>query len=252
MKMKRENKAMTNETTLSIRKYLTEAGLTRELKDKFIKDFLRYRRGESSLCASFSLKDLSTLGREEFALRVLKIEKESGSDNLFLGFYLRYLENKNRFAAAYLETESWDNLLTKVLCNCDYGQECFIEYLEETFNVFIKDGEHLQMITGITEVSLTELEETVTSARYSRYYRALLNALSEGKKYKDLLEITPENFGLPKIWSGCLGSDQKSTILWAIYFHYSIPEFSALGMLALPNIRKIAKDLEVPYEVLKF
>ena len=243
---------MANEPNQSIRKYLTELGLTRQLEDKFIKDYLRYRQGESSCCATFSLGELNTLGREGFALSLLKIKKERDIENMFLGFYLRHLDNKNRLAAAYLETKSWDNLLTKVVCNCDYGQESFIEYLEEILQICIKDGEHLQMITGITEVSLAELEETVKNARYSRYHRALLNALSEGAKYKDLLKIMPQDFGLPKIWSGYLGSDQKSTILWAIYYHYSIPYFSALGMFALPNIRKIAKDLDVSHDVLKF
>jgi hypothetical protein len=93
------------------------------------------------------------------------------------------------------------------------------------------------------------LEETLIQALYSKFFRALQKALQEGAKYKDLLQIKPQDYGLPKTWSGCLGSDQYSSILWALSFEFLIAEGNGFLMYT-PSLRAIAKDLDAPYSVL--
>lgn len=112
----------------------------------------------------------------------------------------------------------------------------------------VKDGKHLQKITRITKETLEGLEETVISSRCSKYFRALEKALEEGAKYKDLLQIKPQDFGLPETWSGCLGSDQYSSILWALSFEFLINVPASL--MLLPDLRSIAQEIEAPYSVL--
>jgi len=128
------------------------------------------------------------------------------------------------------------------------AQEAFIDYVEETYQTKVKDGKHLQKLTGITEETLEGLEETVINSRYSKYFRALEKALQEGAKYKDLLQIKPQDFGLPKTWSGCLGSDQYSSILWAISFEFLLDD--PAGLMLLPSPRVIAKEIKAPYSVI--
>jgi len=168
------------------------------------------------------------------------------------------------------------------------AQESFIDYVEEIYQTKVKDSKHLQELTGITNLynywdkdkgflsndeaeklaikqkkplksyqatekqtgaeALRQLEDTITGSRYSKYSRALEKALQEGTKYKDLLQIKPQDFGLPKTWSGCLASDQYSSILWAISFEYLINEPASL--MLLPDLRSIALEIEAPYSVL--
>jgi len=163
--------------------------------------------------------------------------------------HLRYLNYKKQIAETYQESKDWDRVITTaVYSDVGEAQEAFIEYVEETYQTKVKDGKHLQKLTGITEETLEGLEETVINSRYSKYFKALEKALLEGVKYKDLLQIKPQDFGLPKIWSGHLGSDQYSSILWAISFEFMINEPASL--MLLPDLRSIAQEIEAPYSVL--
>lgn len=161
-------------------------------------------------------------------------------------FYSKHLEEIKK---AYQESKSWDKVITTaVYSDVNEAQEAFIDYVEETYQTKVKDGKHLQKLTGITEETLEGLEETVISSRYSKYFRALEKALQEGAKYKDLLQIKPQDFGLPKTWSGHLGSDQYSSILWAISFEFMINEPASL--MLLPDLRSMAQEIQAPYSVL--
>ena len=233
-----------------ISNYLNEIGLKKILINKFIRDYNRYCLAESSIIAIFSHDEISFLVSNDFAKDFIKLFDYRDIMSVFLGYYLKLLETKNIITSLYNESKSWDNIINRVACTSDNSHESIIECLEETYKTCIKDGNHLKMITGATGESLSRLYDIVINSKYSRYFRALVFAISEGNRYKDLLKITPEDFGLPKNWSGCLGSNQESTILLAIYFFYSIPEFSSIGMFAIPDIRKIAKELEMPVHVL--
>ena len=83
---------------------------------------------------------------------------------------------------------------------------------------------------------------------YNKYFSGLEIALKEGATYLDLLKIDPKEYGLPKTWSGCLASDQYSSILWALSFEFLINEPASLKLL--PDLRSIAQEVEAPYSVL--
>lgn len=158
-----------------------------------------------------------------------------------------YLNYKKQIAETYQESKDWGVVFsTSVYSDVVPSMEAFVDYVEETYQTKVKDGKHLQKLTGIKEVE--ELEETLINSRYSKYFRALRKALQEGAKYKDLLQIKPKDFGLPKTWSGCDGYDQYSTILWAINFEFLI---ESVGLLFYyPDLRSIAEEIEAPYSVL--
>ena len=161
---------------------------------------------------------------------------------------------------AYNNGKSWEDVITSGYFNSDddTSLEAFIDFVEETYQTKVKDPKHLQELTAITTLLPKEpnikkgeeatLEGILIKARYSKYFRALEKALQEGVKYKDLLQIKPQDFGLPKTWSGCLGSDQYSSILWALSFEFLINEPGSL--MLLPDLRSIAQEVEAPYSVL--
>jgi len=160
-----------------------------------------------------------------------------------------YLKHLKEIRETYEESKDWDKVIsTAVYSDVDEAQEAFIDYVEETYQTKVKDGKHLQKLTGIKAETLEGLEETVLNSRYSKYFRALKKALQEGVKYKDLLQIKPQDFGLPKTWSGCLGSDQYSSILWALSSEFLIDEPASL--MLLPDLRSIAQEIQAPYSVL--
>ena len=160
---------------------------------------------------------------------------------------------------AYSKSKSWEDVITSGYFNSDEDSslEAFIDLVEDVYKTKIKDAKQLDKLTGLTTLLSKEpniekgkeptLEYILTSSRYSKYFRALEKALQEGAKYKDLLQIKPQDFGLPKTWSGCLGSDQYSSILWAISFEFSKEPRS---LMFLPDLRSIAEEIEAPYSVL--
>lgn len=161
---------------------------------------------------------------------------------------------------AYSKSKSWEDVITSGYFNSDESNsmEAFIDFVEDVFKTKIKDAQQLDKLTGLTTLLPKEpniekgkeptLEYILTSSRYSKYFRALEKALQEGAKYKDLLQIKPQDFGLPKTWSGCLSSDQYSSILWVLSFEFLINEPGSL--MFLPDLRSIAQEIQAPYSVL--
>jgi hypothetical protein len=161
---------------------------------------------------------------------------------------------------AYSKSKSWEDVITSGYFNSDENtsMEAFIDLVEDVCKTKIKDAKQLDNLTGLTTLLSKEpniekgkeptLEYILTSSRYSKYFRALEKALQEGAKYKDLLQIKPQDFGLPKTWSGRLGSDQYSSILWALSFEFLINEPASL--MLLPDLRSIAQEIQAPYSVL--
>lgn len=185
--------------------------------------------------------------------------------------YWRYHGYRERMRKTYLEGGDWTTVLsTDVYSDSDEAQEAFIDYVEEVAGIKITDVAQLQEITGIThldswdskagkyitpetedgakENAIRELTETLTGARYSKYFRALRDAIKDGAKYKDLLRISPQGYGLPETWSGTLSKDQYSSVLWAIMFEFLIDE--PAGLTLFPDLRSVAKEMEAPYSVL--
>ncbi len=263
-----KDKSLVDYSEIPLREIFTKAGLNSQDIDKAIADYMRYRDSELSSLSILSYEDLQRLGADAFIEEVLK-----GGEILeeILRAYLSYINYKKQIAETYQESKSWVKVFsTSVHSDVEEAQESFIDYVEETYQTKIKDAKHLQKLTGIThldswdkkagkyitpdteeeakENAIRELEETLIDSKYSKYFRALEKALQEGAKYADLLQIKPQDYGLTKTWSGCLGSDQYSSILWALSFEFLIYEPG--GLMLLPSLRSIAEEIEAPYSVL--
>ena len=266
-----KDKSLVDFSEIQLREIFTKAGLNSQDIDKAIADYMRYRESELSSLSILSYKDLQNLGAEAFTEEVFKLRQGGEIVEEILRDYLRYINYKKQIAETYQESKSWVKVFsTSVYSDVKEAQESFIDYVEETYQTKIKDAKHLQNLTGIThldswdsktgkyitpdteeeakENAIRELEETLINSKYSKYFRALERALQEGAKYKDLLQIKPQDYGLPKTWIGCLGSDQYSSILWALSFVFLINEPASL--MLLPDLRSIAQEVEAPYSVL--
>ncbi len=179
--------------------------------------------------------------------------------------------------------DAWGNLLQEIYSDEAYLNEIFVRLVEEQEGVKITSAKQLQEITGITEVygeideetgelipygdkkptkaeakaeATRQLQEIFTTAMYYRYSKALEGMLEAGATYKDLLQVKPKEFNLPGDWGkipGCLGTNQATTILWAIAFTLLISEGvrdEGVGRLIYnPSLRDIAKEIEAPYSV---
>lgn len=237
---------------VTLRDIFTQAGLNSDLTERAIKDYQRYRESELSSLSILSGNDIRQIGAEALADKVRNLRSGREIVAEILRDYLRYLNYKKQIAETYQESKDWDKVIsTAVYSDVDESQEAFIDYVEETYQTKVKDAKHLQKLTGISEdkgETLEGLEETLNTARYSKYFRALETALEEGATYPELLKIKPKEYGLPEKWNNVLGSDQYSTILWALSFKFLIDEPASL--MFLPDLRSIAQEIEAPYSVL--
>ena len=70
-----------------------------------------------------------------------------------LKVYLHYLNYKKQIAETYQESKDWGVVFsTSVYSDVNEAQESFIDYVEETYQTKVKDGKHLQILTGITHL----------------------------------------------------------------------------------------------------
>jgi hypothetical protein len=268
---KTKDKSLVDFSEVQLREIFTKVGLNSQDTERAIKDYQRYRESELSSLSILSYKDLQSLGAEAFYEEVKELRSGENILKDTLIHYLGYINYKKEIAETYQESKDWVKVFsTSVYSDVKEAQESFIDYVEETYQTKIKDAKHLQNLTGIThldswdskagkyitpdteeeakENAIRELEETLINSKYSKYFRALERALQEGAKYKDLLQIKPQDYGLPKTWRGCLGSDQYSSILWALSFEFLINEPAHL--MLLPDLRSIAQEIQAPYSVL--
>jgi len=186
-----------------------------------------------------------------------------------------YKKSYERLKALGDENKSYGDIFTEIYEDETYLNEIFVRIVEETEGVAITSAKQLQELTGITEIygywdeekgetvpygdkkptkkeaqeiAFKQIEDTFIKAMSYRYSKALEDILEAGGKYSDLLQVKPSYFNLPKTWSGCLGSDQYSSILWALSFEFLIDEPG--GLMMLPDLRSIAQEVEAPYSVL--
>lgn len=257
-------------TATQLRGFFTEVGLSPELTEKAVKDYERYRASELNelfFLSASELRDIKNLS-DVVNRKAIKNGLDLVEEILFN--YLRYIHTKSKVAETYQKTKDWATVFnTDVYSDSSNSQESFIDYIEEVYQTKIKDIKQLQELTGIyklnswdeklkdykpvgeaeaKENAIKELDETLTRARYNKFSRAVGRALDEGAKYKDLIQIKPQDYGLPESWRYCLASDQYTTILWAISEHYFLRE---PGFIVLaPKPRDIAEDLEAPLSVI--
>lgn len=257
-------------TVTQLRGFFTEIGLSPELTEKAIKDYERYRASELNelfFLSASELRDIKTL-KDVINRKAIK-NGEDLVEEILLN-YLWYIDTKSKIAETYQKTKDWATVFnTDVYSDSYEAQESFIDYIEEVYQTKIKDIKQLQELTEIyklnswdeklknyklvvdeeaKENAIRELDETLTRARFNKFSRAVGRALNEGAKYKDLIQIKPQDYGLPESWEYCLASDQYTTILWAISLDYFLRE---PGFIVLaPKPRDIAEDLEAPLSVI--
>lgn len=253
----------------TLRDIFTQSGLTSDLTERAIKDYKRYREGELSAYSVFTAKEIRELGTGLLVDTVMSLRRGASLLNEILVEYLSFLNYKSQIAETYQKTKDWATVFnTDVYSDVYEAQESFIDYIEEVYQTKIKDIKQLQELTGITHIdswdekleaykpvgkaeakenAIRELDLTLTRARYNKFSRAIDNALMEGVKYEDLLQIKPKDYGLPESWVDCLGSDQYTTILWAILRAYGTGGDHTL--MLNPSLRSIAKQIEAPYSV---
>ena len=228
-----------------VRDLLIKAGLNTDLAEKAIKDYKSYMKKNPSSLSIITEQQLE----EILADNTIFLKRVDELLNIFSREALRYLRYKIEIVKVFYQSKDWNKVMAVVAySDVNEAHEAFMDYVEEIYQTKIKDAKHLQKITGITEHTLEGLANTFLRSKYSKYLRATKEALRYGAKYKDLLEIKPQQFGLLKTWSGCLGSDQYTTILWAITmeFFVHLPDL----IKRVPDLRSIANEIKAPYSVL--
>ena len=248
-------------TEPQLRELFSRLGLKPEDINNAIQDYYRYRESELKELSILTYRELIAIGEKSYKER-LKDGIELVGD--IINDYLLYSHRKNAIAKTYQESKDWREVFSKDVYSDDgVSPEAFIDYVEEIYQTKVKDAKHLQKLTGITHLTgsgdkiakteeegktfaINELEETIMNSRYSKYARALNTAITDGAKYKDLLQIKPKDYGLPETWKD--GGDQYSSILWAIGSKFSLIEPG--GLMIHPDLRSIAKELEAPYSLI--
>lgn len=175
---------------------------------------------------------------------------------------LQVREKYQEMKEAYLRSESWEDVVTCKGFNSeeDINMEAFIELVEEVYKTKIEEPEELEKLIGLKALLSKEenivkskeptLEYILTAARFNKYFTALQLALENGATYKDLQEITPEDYGLKSDYKRdhIVGKDKQNAILWAISFVFFLNE-SPTNVI-FPSPRKAAEEIEAPYSVI--
>jgi hypothetical protein len=187
----------------------------------------------------------------------------------------KYKKSYEGLKALVDEGKDWKYIFTEIDEDHNFLNNIFIRLIEEHEEVAITSAKQLQELSGITELygywdevteetkpykgikkptkkeaqeeAVIQIEDTFIQGMYDRYFTTLEGMLEAGAKYKDLLLIEPKHFNLPETWSGTLSKDKYNTMLWAISFTYLIDE--PAGLMMLPDLRSIAKEIEAPYSV---
>jgi len=229
-----------------IKHFFSEKGYTKDEVEDLIVAFNKYVISGNKKLSLLSVTQLQDLGAEgiieEFLSNTDEIAEAISSS---FHHYQRY---KKKIIDTYQESKSWDKVITTAVYEeTQEGNEPFLDYVEEFYHTKVKDAKHLQKLTGITAETLEGLEDTILKAKICRFERALEIALKKGAKYKDLLQIKPKEYGLPEKWKTWREGDQYNSIIWAIAEEFLI--FEPGGLMMLPSLKIIAKEIDAPYSV---
>lgn len=160
--------------------------------------------------------------------------------------YLIYHRDLQKIRDVYLKYGDWNKIFDE-----DYNvddildmAEPFMDYVEEVYNVNIEDANHLKELTGITKLTIKELNKIIMTSRHTKYLNDIYIAIEDGAKYKDLLKIEPKDYGLPEKWTGQITKDKKSAIMFVIHSEFSVEVCN--NLLLYPSLREIANYLEAP------
>ena len=151
-------------------------------------------------------------------------------------------KTRDKIRACYDKTGSFHEVYTtEVYSDSEYPAEAFIDLVEEKTGEKVRDAEHLKTLAGLTEETdtLEGLQNTVFNARQSRYSRELDRILGSGGKYKDLVAVDPERFGLAE-------ADKQALIKRELWAFALVDSHSING----PILRDVAEKLEAPFRVI--
>ncbi len=158
------------------------------------------------------------------------------------------VNRSNTIESVYLESKNWNIVLrSNDYVNQAGSKEDLVDYVGKLYKTKIRTAKQLQGLMKVNEDLFDEVDYAFTVSNYNKYLAALKSAIENGKKYEDLLKISPSKFNLPETWYGCVSTDQYTTILTAIgnQFHLKNGE-----LLELPSLRKMSEELKAPYSVL--
>jgi len=136
--------------------------------------------------------------------------------------------------------------------------EIFIRLVEGHHKTKVKNGKHLEELTGTKEDQYhkdflvdfdTGLNGLVILAKYFRYEVYLYYLISVTKSYKELTEVNPSDFDLPKKWT--LHKDKttrtrETMILDTLGYKFNLWE----GEMGRPPLRDVAKHIKAPYSII--
>lgn len=252
-----------------LRDLVGEPGIKQPFAESLVNSYLQDLVAQAQLLlkSGSKVEDLQEYYLQELRGKVLPnvadalIKSSEFKDSL-------YKKSYERLKALSDESKSYGDLFTEIYEDEQYLNEIFVRLVEETEGVAITSAKQLQELTGITEIygyldeekgdkkptkkeaqeiAFKQVEEAFTSAMSYRYSKALEDILEAGGKYSDLLQVKPSYFNLPETWSGCLPTDQYSSILWAIENVFLIGEPNTS---VRPDLKTIAQEIEAPYSVL--
>jgi hypothetical protein len=252
-----------------------EPGKKQPFAESLVNNYLQDLQAQAQLLlkSGSKVEDLQEYYLQELRGRVMDnvvealIKSSEFKDSL-------YKKSYERLKALGDGSKSYGDLFTEIYQDETYLNEIFVRLVEETEGVAITSAKQLQELTGITEIygywdeekretvpygdkkptkkeaqeiAFKQVEGTFTGAMSYRYSKALEDILEAGGKYSDLLQVKPSYFNLPETWSGCLPTDQYSSILWAIENAFLIGEPNSS---VRPDLKTIAQEIEAPYSVL--
>lgn len=252
-----------------------EPGIKQPFAESLVNNYLQDLQAQAQLLlkSGSKVEDLQEYYLQELRGRVMDsvVEALIKSSEFKDSLYKKYYE---RLKALGDESKSYGDLFTEIYQDETYLNEIFVRLVEETEGVSITSAKQLQELTGITEIygywdeekgetvpygdkkptkkeaqeiAFKQVEDTFIKAMSYRYSKALEDMLEAGGKYSDLLQVKPSYFNLPETWSGCLPTDQYSSILWAIENAFLIGEPNTS---VRPDLKVIAQEIEAPYSVL--
>lgn len=179
----------------------------------------------------------------------LSIADEKRAVDLSEGpFIKRDREVREKMRTCYEESGSWHKVYTtEVYSDDQFCAEAFIDLVEQKAGEKVIDAPQLMRLTRLNEETdtLEGFQRTIRQARESQYERALENALDNGAKYKDLLEIDPKDFGfsLDMISDYDESSFKQSAIRLTVAYWAGLMDSS----LIRPGLRAVAEKLEAPF-----
>ena len=256
-------------STKKLRDIFKNAGLNSQEVERAVAEYCRYREAElSPYLENLAGAEITKVGVDSIVEAILNSKSGDEIVDDILRGYSRYIQQKSIIIETYTQKKSWEEVVASEGFNSDMGDsmEALVDYIEETYQTKVKDAKHLGKLTGLKDEDFKKelnikpgreitLDGVIINARFNKYFRKLQNSIREGVKYKDLLQIKPEDYGLPTNWenSRVIGDsslvDHYSAILWAISFEYLISEGNGFLMYT-PSLRLIAKEIDAPYSVL--